>query len=76
LLAMEGLIEDPVNPFTGQQMNASEKEGELIVFHTTRWGVNDNNGNVFKDDDSNRWLTVKENRLDMDNWTLIEDPTK
>ena len=76
ILAMDGLIDNPINPFTGKVIDGHEKESDLILFHSTRWGVNDNNGYVFKDDEKNRWFRLTGDRTDMKNWVLIEDPTK
>ena len=74
-LAMQGLIDHPINPATGNEVNSRPKEeGDLIVFHTTRWGINENNGNTFMDDPENRWFRIHDNIYDLNNWTEIDNP--
>ena len=47
-LALDGLIEDPVNPFTGKRLTADAKDAEeQHVFYTDYWGTDQNDGNTF-----------------------------
>lgn len=47
-LALDGLIEDPVNPFTGNRITADAKDAEeQHVFYTDIWSTSRNNGNTF-----------------------------
>ena len=47
-LALDGLIEDPVNPFTGKRLTADAKDAEeQHVFYTDVWSTDQNNGNTF-----------------------------
>ena len=75
-LCTDGLIMEAVNPFSGKDLTKNDKENGVIVFHTGRWGVNDNNGNKFVEDEDNRWFTVSKDRRDMKNWRLIDNPTE
>lgn len=48
-LALAGLIDDPVNPFTGTHLDdTSPKDAdELYVFYTDQWEASQNDGNTF-----------------------------
>ena len=47
-LALDGLIEDPVNPFTGKRItNDAKNAEEQHVFYTDIWSTDRNNGNTF-----------------------------
>ena len=46
-LAMEGLIEDPVNPFTNNPINSEGKNGSQMVIYSRIWNPEDNNGTTF-----------------------------
>ena len=75
-ISTAGLIDNPINPFTGKDLTINDKDNEVIVFHTGIWGVNDNNGNQFADDKDNRWFIVKEDRRNMENWQQIDNPSQ
>lgn len=47
-LALDGLIEDPVNSFTGKRStNDAKNAEEQHVFYTDIWNTDQNNGNTF-----------------------------
>lgn len=47
-IAMEGIIESPVNPFTGHEINSEMKNSEMLeVQHTVQFLARQNNGNTF-----------------------------
>jgi len=46
-LATEGLIENPINPFTKNPINSDAKEGTQFVFYSKIWNPEDNHGNTF-----------------------------
>ncbi len=47
-LALDGLVADPVNPFTGKPIVTDAKNAEeQHVFYTDAWGTESNNGNTF-----------------------------
>ena len=72
-LAMQGLIGNPVNPFTGNAINSDTKQGTLYVIDSQIWNTNENNGNAFL---PARWFAVKDSMLDPNNWKLVaEDAT-
>ena len=70
ILAMKEVIPDPINPFTGKQMNDDKKALPEQHIAFGEWSINKNNGNQFKVD---KWLAVRENALDINNWRLLEE---
>ncbi|MBQ8072959.1 MAG: membrane protein insertase YidC [Clostridia bacterium] len=66
--AMRGLIENPVNPFTGNPISEEAKNGEDQYVMLTDWRIAENHGNTYTDPVR---LTLKnENVLDESNWSL------
>ena len=47
VIATSGLIEDPVNPATGNPITSELKNGPQTVFFSDQWNTYENNGNVF-----------------------------
>ena len=71
-LAMDGLIESPVNPFTGKPINSEAKNApEQHIFDSDAFNVGENNGNTFL---PGTWYAVRENIFDASNWRRIEAP--
>ena len=69
LLAMEGLIENPVNPFTGKALtNEAKYDGAQHVIFSSKWDVRENNGNTFE---AGRWFAVDGDVRDRDSWTYL-----
>ncbi len=65
-LAMTGLIEDPVNPFTGLPVDSSAKNAEeLHIFGSGNIDLAENNGTMFL---PGPWFAVHDNVLDGENW--------
>jgi len=70
-LAMKDLIDDPKNPFTGKQINNSEKTAhDQFIIRSWDWDVNGNNGKTFR---PAQWASVRDNLWDKDNWTFYDD---
>ena len=68
-LALEGLIENPVNPFTGNPIDQSGKDTDVqYVCASHQWNVAKNNGNTFQDDP---WYAVSGDMMNRDNWIPI-----
>ena len=74
-IAFDGLVNNPVNPYTGNPVNSDSKQAEeLHVFATHDIDILTNNGYRFKDGE---WYAVKnQNVLNSENWSLIPDPSK
>ena len=68
-LLTEGLVTDPVNPFTGKEIEKADKEGmEVKVFMSDLWSIDRNNGNTFQPGD---WFSVRDNIFDPANWKKL-----
>jgi len=72
-IALDELISNPVNPFTGKPINNEEKYlHEQYVTISQEHDVAVNNGNVFL---PGQWFAVKDNIWDINNWRFIEEMT-
>ncbi len=70
-IAFEGLIENPVNPFTGKLINNDEKYAhEQFICLSGTWDIKKNNGNTFL---PSKWASVSDNFWDKDAWTFYRD---
>ena len=70
-LAVEGLIADPVNPFTGKRIDSSEKTAHPQFILTSRdWSVDSNDGNAFK---AGTWAVVRSNIWNRSDWEFITE---
>ena len=70
-LAVEGIIENPVNPFTGKVINNAEKYShEQFVALSHIHFINKNNGNTYL---PSKWASVKDDMREMDNWTFYPE---
>jgi len=70
-LATEGIIDSPVNPFTGKPINSDEKTAhEQYVSLSLDWKVYENNAGTFS---ASRWASVSEDIWDEDNWTFYNE---
>ncbi len=66
-LAVEGLIEDPANPFTDNPIDMKPKEDGADVTLTMNYNISKNNGNVFDTSDA-PWYHVNNDIFDAANW--------
>ena len=72
-LAFDGLIEHPVNPFTGKEINNAEKTAhDQYILDSDLWSVDENNGNVFL---PGNWYAVHGDTWDASNWRLVAKNT-
>ena len=70
-LATENIIEDPVNPFTGNRLtNENQKNGKLYIFGSRLWNITKNHGNTFK---PGPWYSVEKDMRDKANWKLVKE---
>ncbi len=71
VLSLEGLIENPVNPYTGNQITSEDKEGVQYVILSDDWDLANNHGYQFLE---STWAAVREDIWNKDNWTYYLDP--
>ena len=69
LLALDGLVESPVNPFTGKKLTDDTKNDPVhYVINSEYWNVDENNGNTFR---SAIWLALEgKNAYDSSKWPV------
>ena len=72
-IAMEGLVEDPVNPYTGNPINSDEKNAEpQVVTTSVQWDVREyQTGNTYNTADGH-YYSVHDNIFDFDNWERLD----
>ena len=70
ILALAGLIDAPVNPFTGKPITGAAKEAEEYhIFNTSFSSPKDNNGNTFL---PGNWYALKgQNIFDVSAWSSL-----
>ena len=69
VLAMADVIEDPVNPFTGNPIDSSDKDKpEQHVQLAEEWSTDVNNGNVFL---PGYWFSVHDDVRVSENWEYV-----
>ncbi len=71
VLALEGVVDDPVNPYTGQPINSDAKNGPQHILYGTFYSPDDNQGTTFH---PGEWYSVQDDIFDVDNWKHIPDP--
>ena len=65
-IAMSGLIDNPVNPFTGNSITTENKKNDkLYVINSYDFSVDENNGNTFL---PAYWYSVRDGVFDKNNW--------
>lgn len=70
-IAMDGIIENPLNPFTGKRIDSSEKTAhEQYVLLSYDWDTVINNGNTFL---PGKWYSVHDDMWDNKNWKTVEE---
>ncbi len=72
-IATQGLIENPVNPFTGKQINSNEKyaHNQLIAV-SNDWRIEEHKDNTFL---PSRWASVSVNAIGQQNWSYYDSKT-
>lgn len=68
--AMEDLIDNPTNPFTGKLINNEAKNRKQYILASSEFDVIKNNGNQYL---PGQWLSVHDNRLDKNNWEILNE---
>ncbi len=72
-IAMGGIIDDPVNPFTGNAVNSDRKsEGPLIVTKSSMWNLINHSECTYSTADSH-WFYVHDSIFDADDWSICEE---
>jgi hypothetical protein len=81
-IAMEGIVDNPVNPATGNPINSDAKFGNLYVGYAINpderlWNPDYNQGNTFFYDDDYKWFQLIDDDIFVqENWVETEYPLK
>ena len=69
-LCADGLIDDPVNPYTGNPITDDAKDEDLLIFQTSVWRIQKTTGNTF-DEQNTTWFRLKNQDLfKRENWVI------
>ena len=68
-IAMSGVIDDPVNPFTGNKINTDRKKSSPIVVIGEKMEIGEDE-TVF-DSKEIPWYSIHDNIFDPSNWELV-----
>ena len=72
-LAVNNIIANPINPFTGKIITNTEKTSHpQIITSSKNWRVENNNSTVFDSSDG-EWYSVHDNIFDESNWELLKE---
>ena len=72
-LATQDLIQDPINPLTGNSINNAEKTAhDQYIIATPDFYVSDNSGTTFT---PSKWYAVHDDIWERGNWTLLNEKT-
>ena len=70
-LAVDGLIDNPRNPYTGKPIASEEKvRHNQLVTMSENWTTDGQNTNTFNTDDA-EWYTVHDDIFNADNWKQV-----
>ncbi len=69
-LAVSGVVENPVNPYTGNPINSDEKTAHRqYISLSDQWDININNGNRYI---ASNWASVEADMWNPDNWHFYD----
>ena len=74
-LALEGIVKDPVNPFTGNPVDQSLKAGPQRLPLSRNWNISDHGEFVFNYSGV-PYVTVERDIFDHDSWNILYDEVK
>ena len=70
-MAVDGLIANPENPFTGVPLTSDEKTNHAqYIIRSDEWDILKNNGNQFM---ASKWASVKDDLWNPDNWEFYDE---
>ena len=70
-LALDGIVDNPINPFTGNRIDSSDKkQQDQYIIESEKGNIEENNGNTFL---PSKWYSVHDDMRDVDNWKLLSE---
>ena len=70
VLAMEDVIAQPVNPYSGEKIDMTGKKPYVYVTLSDKLSLSDNSGNIM-DTNGASWYTVHDNLFQKENWDKL-----
>ncbi|MBQ0163200.1 MAG: hypothetical protein KBS84_08610, partial [Treponema sp.] len=72
--ALNGLVDKPINPFTGKEINTSEKYAHpQLITSSHKYAVQDFlDKTTFANDDESHWYSVHDDIFNEENWELVK----
>ena len=71
VIAVDGIIENPINPFTGKAITNTEKYAhDQYIIMSLETSIYTNNGNTFL---PARWARVRDNIWNKENWEFYDE---
>ena len=67
-LAVRDIIDNPINPFSGNKIDAHEKKGPLKVFFSDYINIEENHGNVYL---PGKWFELQGNPYNIGSWKYL-----
>jgi arylsulfatase A-like enzyme len=71
-LIFKDIIQNPVNPFTGKQVNDSLKQNAQFITTSTKFMPTQHNANTFRIG-NDEWYTVHSDIFNVNNWQKLEN---
>ena len=71
-LALKSIVENPVNPFTGNPVNMDNKKDGVIVTTANLFMVYHSKSNYYYTVPEDSWFTVKDNIFVDSNWARLK----
>ncbi|WP_026524643.1 MULTISPECIES: YidC/Oxa1 family membrane protein insertase [unclassified Butyrivibrio] len=70
VLAVDGIIDEPTNPFTGKTINDDEKYAhDQYIIASKKHNIHENNGTQFI---PSMWLSVHDDMRKKENWSIVQ----
>lgn len=75
-IALAGVVDDPVNPYTGNPISSDAKlEGPQTVYFTVTWNSNTHRKDTQFDFGDGFLYSVHDDIFDQDDWEILSEPT-
>lgn len=71
-LAFDEIIKNPINPFTGKEINTSDKKSPQMITTSRHYSTVENCGNTFDTSDGTWYSVLPDNMFDDKNWIKSE----
>ncbi|MCR5590868.1 MAG: YidC/Oxa1 family membrane protein insertase [Lachnospiraceae bacterium] len=72
-IAMEGIVSEPVNPYTGRKIDNSAKDNGPLIINASTNGITSHHGENVYDISDSRWYTVNGNISERENWSEYKE---